>query len=548
MSVGRSSLVLAAGTATSRVLGFMKAVLLALVVGNTGVQVAAAFNVANTLPNQVYILVAGGVLSAVLVPQIVQASKASDGGQAFVSKLITLGSTVFLVITIAATIASPLLVDLFVVQGDGDSGFTPEQFALAVSLAYWCMPQIFFYALYTILGEIFNARSQFGPYTWAPVVNNVVSIAGLGVFLLLFGGWEANPVPADWTSTEIMIMGLVTTGGVVVQALVLVMLFRRTGLRFRPDFRWRGVGLRSTGTKAMWIFGVAILGTVKGIIQTNVASLGAQDGANLATLNNAWYVFSLPHAIITISVVIAFFTRMSQHAAADDIPSLRADLSGALRGVGMLTTISAVVLAVISVPFWRLFDSRFEWMVLSSTVLWPLLVCLIAFSAEYVIQRVFFALGDTRTAFFYAVVSLVISGGLLWACTLLAPEWIVAGTAAAIAVANLISASVWLVLVRRRIGSFGLRLITRRHLQYLLYAVIAAVPGAGLVWLLGGYREGGFGTGPMVGAFITCVAAGIVMGVVYFGLLFLTKNPDFRSTLDLVLARFGRRRVGGTES
>lgn len=541
-SVGRSSLVLATGTATSRVLGFVKAALLAVVLGNTASQAAAAFNIANTLPNQVYVLVAGGVLSAVLVPQIVQASKASDGGQAFVSKLITLGSTLFLGITIVATIASPLLVDLFIVQQTDDGGgFTAQQVALAVSLAYWCMPQIFFYALYTILGEIFNARSQFGPYTWAPVVNNVVSIVGLGAFLLLFGGESINRHTEVWGPDRIILMGAITTGGVVIQAVVLVLMFRRTGLRFRPDFRWRGVGLRSTGTKAMWIFGVALVGTVKGIIQTNVASAGAQDSANVATLNNAWYVFSLPHAVITISVVIAFFTRMSQHAADDDIAGLRADLAGALRGVGMLTTISAVVLAVVSVPFWRMFEPRFEWMVLSSTVLWALLVCLVAFSAEFVIQRVFFALGDTRTAFLYSIFSLLISGGLLWACTLLEPAWIVTGAAGAIAVANLISASVWLVLVRLRIGPFGLALVARRHVQYLLYAIVAAIPGAGAVWLLGGYRDGGFGTASMLGAVVTCVVGGLVMAVVYFGLLYLTKNPDFRSTTNLVLARLGRR-------
>src|SRR5690606_20394766 len=119
-----------------------------------------------------------------------------------------------------------------------------EQMALATALAYWCMPQILFYAIYTLLGEIYNARGQFGPYTWAPVVNNVVSIAGLGAFMLLFGGEQLNRDIRVWDADRITLLGAVTTAGVAVQALVLVLFFRKTGLKFRLDFGWRGVGLR----------------------------------------------------------------------------------------------------------------------------------------------------------------------------------------------------------------------------------------------------------------------------------------------------------------
>ena len=542
MSTGKASAIIAAGTMVSRVLGFVKMVMLALAIGQSGSLAAEAFGLANQLPNNIYALVAGGVMSAVLVPQIVKASKATDGGESYVSKILTLGGTVFLILTAIATVAAPLLVDIYAVSAGADGlGFSPDQMALAVAIAYWCMPQVLFYAIYTLLGEIYNARSQFGPYTWAPVVNNVVSIAGLAVFMMLFSGEGVNRHLGVWDWDRIALLGAVTTGGVAVQALVLVLFFRKTGMRFRLDFGWRGVGLRSTGRAAMWLFGIVIIGQIKGLVQSRVASMG--DGANIATMQNSWYVFSLPHSIIAVSIAIAFFTRMSHHATEHNIAGIRADLSSALRSVGMLTTISALVLAVIAVPFARLLEPTFSLSLAMAWVIWAFLVCLVAFSAEYVIQRVFFALGDTRTAFLYSCFGMFVTFGFLWWASTLPAEWIIAGTALAVSAANLISCAVWLVLVRRRIGQFGFTIIGVRHIQYLAYGLVAMAAGAGVTYALGGYRPGGFGTSTMFGGTVTCIAAGSVMAVIYFGLLYITRNPDFRATVEIVLAKLSRRRA-----
>ncbi|MFM2475451.1 lipid II flippase MurJ, partial [Burkholderia cenocepacia] len=182
------------------------------------------------------------------------------------------------------------------------------------------------------------------------------------------------------------------------------------------------------------------------------------------------------------------------HASRGDLAGIRADVSGALRGVGMLTTISAIVLAVVAVPFWRYFDASFDDMLQSSFVLWAMLIGLVAFSAEYVLQRVYFALEDTRTPFLYALFGMLVTFALLWACTLLPGVWIVAGASLAVTIANLVSCSVWIWLVRRKIGRFGFGLVAKRHVQYLAYALIAAIPGVLVVWGLGGFRDGGWAT------------------------------------------------------
>ena len=169
-----------AGTLTSRVLGLVKASLLATAIGVTAVQ-ADAFDIANKVPNTLYMLLAGGVVNAVLVPQIVRASKREDGGEDFTNRLLTLSFMILAAVSVLATLAAPLLVWLY------SSGWSPEQMALATAFAYWCLPQLFFYGLYTLLGQVLNAKSSFGPYMWAPVLNNIVAIGGLAVFILIFG-------------------------------------------------------------------------------------------------------------------------------------------------------------------------------------------------------------------------------------------------------------------------------------------------------------------------------------------------------------------------
>ena len=133
-------MLMASGTIISRVLGFARTVLLAAAIGVT-TDAADAFGVANQLPNNVYAIIVTGLLNAVLIPQLVKARSNTDGGKGYVDRLLTLILSVFLVVTLAATIASPWLVSLYT------SGWTPEQLALATAFAYWCLPQLFFYGL-----------------------------------------------------------------------------------------------------------------------------------------------------------------------------------------------------------------------------------------------------------------------------------------------------------------------------------------------------------------------------------------------------------------
>ncbi|HEX8495944.1 MAG TPA: lipid II flippase MurJ, partial [Actinomycetales bacterium] len=238
-SLIRSSAVMAAGTLVSRLLGFVRAILLTGLLGVTGALAYDTFATANTVPNQVYNLIAGGLLNAVLVPAITRAAKHEDGGQAFLDRLLTIALVVLGTVTVVVVALSPLVPVVL-----GTAGWDAPTRALTVAFAFWCLPQVFFYGLYTVLGQVLNARGRFGAYMWAPVLNNVNALAGTA------------------------------TLGVALQALVLLIPLRAIGFRYRPRLGWRGAGLATAGQVAGWTFAAALVGQLA-YVMTSRAVTGA---------------------------------------------------------------------------------------------------------------------------------------------------------------------------------------------------------------------------------------------------------------------------------
>ena len=540
--IGRASALLASGTLVSRGLGFVNQAVLVWVIGVQN-PAANAFSLANTLPTNIYALIAGGLTSAVIVPAIVRATKHDDGGQAFVSRLLTLAVTALLGITVLVTAAAPLLISLYASGADGRA-LGASGMSLAVVFAYWCLPQVFFYALYAVLGEVLNARGVFGPFTWAPVANNVIMISTLVVFANLWGVDPAHENPADWAPEQIALLGGGATLGIVVQALVLVAFWRRTGLRFRPDFHWRGVGLGATGRAAGWTFGMIVITQLTILVQTNVASLAGEGDASIAVLNVAWLLFMLPHSILAISVATPFFTRMSAHAHAGELDSFRDDLSSSLRTILLLVVGGGAAVGAAAMPLAAFFDSNPASVVGISSVLIAYLVGLVPFSAMFVLQRGFFALGDTRTPFFIQLAQGATAIGALGAVALLVapghPALVGVAVAACTSIASLVQVIVLAVVLGRRIGGLdGRRVLTRLGL-FLAAAVVAMAAGVGVLALLGGFA-GGFAVADRVSAFVSLVLVGGTVLVVYALALLLVRVPEARTGLAPLRRILGRR-------
>lgn len=534
--VQRASVLLASGTIVSRILGFVRAIVLAAAIGLVGSAGANMFGIANQLPNTIYAIVAGGVLSAIFVPQIVRASVAADGGAGYINKLLTVCIVLLGLTTVLATAAAPLLTTLYGTRLDAAS------LELAIAFAYWCLPQIFFYGLYTVFGEVLNARKLFGPYTWAPVLNNLVGLLGLVVFMLVYG---ANPsgswTPAEWTPGMIALLAGSATLGVIAQALILLAFFRRANLRFRFDWKWRGFGLGTAGKLAGWTFGMLLLTTVAGIVETNVAGIASNTNqASVAALNNAWLIFMLPHSVIAVSIATAYFTRMSEHASRGDLASVRDDLAGAARGIGMLITLSTLIIIICSPFIGAVFmPGNDQGIVAFGAIVVAYVIGLLPFSLLFLVQRTFYTLGDTRTPFFYTLLQVVLIclGALVIAR--LDPSFIAIGIALLVTAAGIVQLLVAAVVLRRRIGGLGGRAVSVSFVRYSIAAVPAVLAGLAASVAIGLVSpDGNIGVQSRVGAIASMAVIALVMAVAYFGVLWALRAPELRQSI----AQFARRR------
>ena len=306
---------MAIATLISRVTGFIRTVLIGAALGEV---VAASFNTANTLPNLITEIVLGSVLTALVVPVLVRAEKEdADHGAAFIRRLFTLTLTLMTVVTLVAVATAPLLTRMMM---DEDSKGNLVQ---TTSFAYLVLPQIFFYGMFSLFMAILNTKEHFRPGAWAPVANNVVSIAVLVAYMALPG--QLNPVaPTSISNPHVLLLGLGTTAGVVVQCLIMLPALRKLGIDLRP--LW-GIDerLKQFGGMALAIVTYVAISQLGYIITTRIAFNA--DAAAQFIYQQHWMLLQMPYGIIGVTLLTAIMPRMSRNAADGDDEAVVADLT-----------------------------------------------------------------------------------------------------------------------------------------------------------------------------------------------------------------------------
>ncbi|GAB3562573.1 murein biosynthesis integral membrane protein MurJ [Spelaeicoccus albus] len=531
---GRASAIMGAGSLVSRVLGLVKIMVLATAIGVT-FGPANAFDVANKIPNTLYMLIGGGVMNAVLVPQVVRASKRPDGGRDYTDRLLTLAIGALLIITLVLTACSAAMVWVYTSVGSGS--WTPDQTALATAFAYWCLPQVFFYGLYTLLGQVLNARGSFGPYMWAPVVNNVVAIAGLVTFIILFGpGSHGQHGIHDWDSAKIAVLAGTATLGVVAQALILIWPLRRDGFGFTPRFGWRGVGLGTASRVASWSMARLIVAQVGFAVISNVAAGVGQSDASNSAYSYGYLVFMLPHGLATVSISTALFTAMSAHAADGDTASVRANLSVGLRTVGVMTIFATAAIVVIGgqIGFTLTGGAASQGAAVGKVIV-AMIVGIVPFSASYLLSRVFYAYEDARTPFFVQIWTILVTTAGVLASSMLPDQWVVVGIGVSMSVGNLVGAVIAAAKARSLLGGIDGERTLRTHVRLAAAAIVSAVVGAAILYLVHGFAWSG-----RLEAFTAAIIVGIPMTAVYFFMCLVFNVREIRDLIGLVLGRFRR--------
>lgn len=545
-SVGRNSLIMASGTAASRVTGQIRTILLAWALGTTG-YAANAYQAGSMIPQVIYTLVSGGIFNAVLVPQIVRTLKAKDA-ETKLNKLITLAITMLLTVAILMALCTPLLTRLYVNGG-------PETMALATSFTLWCMPQIFFYGLYTVIGQILAAKDHFTAYAWSSVGANIISCIGFGTFIALFG--RATEHPLDfWTADKIALTAGTWTLGVVFQALVLFIPLTKIGLKYRPQFGLRGIGLRSMGPVAAWSVGIVVIDQLANIVitrtSTNAPMLAQQkfginplDVAGNASYQNAYTIYMLPYSLIAVSLATAIFPKISRAVADHNIAEARIDLSQALRNMGVIMCYFSVAFVVMPVPIiLALLPSvSVKEAILMAGPLIALGVGLPFASAYLIIQRTFYAFEDGKSPFIFMLFAMGIQAiGVIIGAKLLPPtEWTtMIGTVGAIS--YILPIPILYVMLRKRFENNidGLRIAVSyiKSIGAAATAMFIGVTARDSIYQLVGAQIGAVDGHMNWIQAVSCAALlAIVTFIVYVGMLRLLRSEEFDEAIALIYSR-----------
>lgn len=537
-SLLRSSAVMAAGTFLSRILGFVRWALLLIAIGGVGAN--DAFQAANTLPNMVFNLLAAGLLDAILVPQIVRALK-TRSGSVYVNRLLTLAGLILFVMTIVMLAGANVLVTLTASQ------MAPEWKSLAVVFAWWCLPQIFFYGLYALLGEFLNARGIFGPYMWTPVANNVIGIAGILLYIAVYGTSMDLSDPTLWDFQRTAIIAVPSTLGVVVQALLLFIPLRRAGVKLRLDFHFRGTGLRSASTVTMWVFATLVVGQVGTLSTTNIASAANQwwqetgvFAPSTSALSYSFMVYMLPQSIVSISIAAVLFTRMAASAADNDHQALVEQYYEGVRINSLLVMWLAAVLAAGALPVFQALgpNNPIEHMQGYAQVLVMMLPSTIGASVILFSQRIFYALEDARPVFYTALGPTIVQVILGWSLMAVLPptQWLL-GAVFAESVSRVAQGVIAVLLVHKHLPQVRPMRIFTYMIRYSVFATVSALAGYGALRLVGTAHTGARALENFFGA----AARGLLVFVVVTAVYFVVVAVFDRDTTARVASLLARR-------
>lgn len=539
---GKAVALMASGTLISRVLGFVRTAMLAIAIGST-TYVADIFEKSNTMPTIIFMLLAGGVFNVILVPQLIKASKNADRGSEYTSKLLTLTILVMAAITAVLMAGAPALIRIL------SAGWSEPMITLGTIFTYWCMPQVFFYGVYAVAGQVLNAHHRFGAYMWAPVANNVIQLAALGTYLAMFGAYAGNSEEhfETWSSTQTLVLAGGATAGVTAQALVLLWPLKTLGLKLRPNFRFRGMGLRKVGRMAAWTLLAMAIGNIVNLYTGKVVSgatavrAGNPSVPGETAFNQAQLIVILPHSLFALSLATVLFNEFSNAFSENRAKDVGPLLSQGLRTIAVPMLFSAVALITLAGPLGRLFGGTSIHAEAAGSAT-AILITLMAIglpwqSYNFFLLRVFYAKEDTFTPMllqtFYS--ALTLTAAIVIAYTL---PWEMRAQALCISfpIAHISQTIVAHLTIRKKYGSYGASNVIGQYIKIGWCAFLSGLIGAALAYSLGAYSYGWAWSGYLP-AITTIAATGIVMLAAYIGILKLARIPELDDFLGPVLRK-----------
>jgi putative peptidoglycan lipid II flippase len=530
----RSTAAMAVGTTLSRFTGFLRVAAMAFALGVTETRLADAYNVANNIPNIVYELILGGILTSVFVPVFVQQvqSRSREDAWRSAQAVMTVAVVVLGLVMLVGILAAPWIVKLYTLRVPAAD--RAELQPLATFFLRIFMPQIALYGLGAVATGLLNTHRRFAVPMFAPILNNLVVIASFLLFALLPTPGPGDPSPTNISSVQTLVLALGTTAGVAAMTFALWPSLRRIGFRFRWRLDWRNEAVRRLIRLSGWaVLYVAInqLGLLFVII------LAGQEQGGYTAYQAAFIFFQLPHAIFSVSIMTALLPSLSEDWVREDRRDFRRDLARGIRASAFVVVPAAAGYLVLSEPIVRLLlqhgVATGQSTDLVASVLTFFAIGLFPFSAFMLFLRAFYAMQDTRTPALINVVAVTLNTAANFA---LFPVLGVQGLALGHAVAYGFAAVAAGLLLRRRLGGLEGRSLARGLGKIAVAAALTAAASWGAARLM--LTLVGADT---FGEQLIQVGAGVLAGIIIFlGAALLFRMEELTLVKRAMFARMRR--------
>ncbi len=530
----QSSGSMAIATLLSRLTGFLRNM---LITASLGGAIASAFNTANQLPNIITEIVLGAVLTSLVVPVLVRAEKEDpDHGEAFIRRLFTLSVSLLGAVTILSVILAPNLVKMAL------SSESKVNLAISTSFAYWLLPQIFFYGVFALLMAVLNTKNVFKPGAWAPVINNIITLTVLVLYWVLPGELDPKDHGVGIFNPHVLLLGIGTTTGVIVQALIMLRYIKKSRVSLKPlwgiDSRLKQFG--GMAAAIVVYVGISQFGY---FVTSRIAASADALAPNI--YQQAWLLLQVPYGIIGVTLLTAIMPRLSRNAADGDDKAVVEDLV-----MGSKMTYIALIPIVI---FFTIFGTdiakglfaygKFD--VEAATVLgWTLsfsAFTLLPYSTVLLHLRVFYAREEAWTPTFIIAGITVTKVALSWLATMVGtePQKLVILLGAANGFGFVAGALIGGFLLRRQLGDLGTKQVTRTCVWALMSSLVGGSMAFGLHYLLK------FAMRPVI---MRIGSIGFILDLAITGVIFLVITGIVLSRSGLpelsVLSRVARRIPG----
>jgi putative peptidoglycan lipid II flippase len=524
-SLARSTAIMSFGTVLSRVTGVIRLAAMAAALGIAETRLTDAYNLANAVPNVIYELVLGGVITSVFVPLFVELKEKETKERAWevYSGIINLCLLVLTVIALLGILAAPWIAQFYASRLSGADA--AEQARVITFLLRLFIPQVVLYGLYFTVSGVINAHKRFGPPMYTQIVNNLVLIAVFVFFARAYG----EVTLAGVTNTQLLVIGLGTTASVAPSGLLLLPYLRRLG-RYRPTLSLDHPSVKKLARLSVFVIGFVVANQVGFVVIQWLAN--AQRGGYSAFIS-AQTFFLLPIGLFVWSISTALLPAMSEHAVAERWDAYKERLSTGVRALLFLMLPTTVGMLVLARPIVRLLLEHGVATAASTdlvaSVLRFFMLGLVQFSIFQLLIRAFYATQDTRSPF---LINCVVVAVNIAANVLLFGALEVQGLAVGQAIAYTVGVVLEAAILAGRVGSMDLAALGRGAAR----SAIAAC-GMGLaVWLAWTGLERLVAPAAVLAQAVVVGVPVIVGVVVYLGLAHLLEVEEL-TYLQGLLAR-----------